>query len=69
MDCKTLLSQAQESLTNEEFKTLSHLMNKAHIRYEYKAVCKDIDSREFALPTKLLEKKVQLEAKILKYAL
>lgn len=68
MDCNQLLLQAKESLSNDEYNTLHHLMNKANTRYEYNALCKDIDSREFAVPTKLMERREVLEARIKKFA-
>ena len=69
MDCNQLLLQAKQSLSNDEYNTLRHLMNKAITRYEYNALCKDIDSREFAVPTKLMERRKVLEARIEQFAL
>jgi len=64
MDCTELKAQAKESLTPEEYKTLEHLMAKGYLLYQYNCLCKDIDSREIAIPTKLVERKVRLEAQI-----
>ena len=69
MDCNQLLMQAKQSLSNDEYNTLRHLMNKAITRYEYDALCKDIESRKIAIPTKLVERKLQLEVIIFKHQL
>lgn len=69
MDCNQLLLQAKQSLSNDEYNTLRHLMNKANTRYEYNALCKDIESRKIAVPTKLMERRKVLEARIEQFAL
>lgn len=69
MDCNQLLLQAKQSLSNDEYNTLRHLMNKANTRYEYDALCKDIESRKIAVPTKLMERRKVLEARIEQFAL
>lgn len=69
MDCNQLLLQAKQSLSNDEYNTLRHLMNKANTRYEYDALCKDIESRKIAIPTKLMERRKVLEARIEQFAL
>lgn len=67
MDCKEMLMQAKQSLSKKEYESLQFLMNKAVTRYEYMALCEDIEKRKVAIPTKLNDKKLLLEVRILKY--